>query len=161
VICWISGRSCSIRLRVNEFVSIRRHRACSAPSVLLIDGGISLAWAFIAAVVCGYPGAPMSALTRGSIRIWRCAAWVVTTHGVLPSHVRTRTTDSSESCSASSSGGGANGSPSERGAGNRGSSSAGSAPVTDVAHAVAYLASDEAGYVTGHTLSVNGGRYFS
>ncbi len=29
----------------------------------------------------------------------------------------------------------------------------------DVAHAVAYLASDEAGYVTGTTLSVNGGRY--
>ncbi|WP_280490050.1 SDR family NAD(P)-dependent oxidoreductase [Nocardia carnea] len=31
----------------------------------------------------------------------------------------------------------------------------------DIAHAVAYLASDEAGYVTGQTLSVNGGRYFS
>jgi 2-hydroxycyclohexanecarboxyl-CoA dehydrogenase len=31
----------------------------------------------------------------------------------------------------------------------------------DVAHAVAYLVSDEAGYVTGHTLSVNGGRYFN
>ena len=30
----------------------------------------------------------------------------------------------------------------------------------DIAHAVAYLASDEAGYVTGQTLSVNGGRYF-
>lgn len=29
----------------------------------------------------------------------------------------------------------------------------------DVAHAVAYLVSDEAGYVTGQTLSVNGGRY--
>jgi 2-hydroxycyclohexanecarboxyl-CoA dehydrogenase len=31
----------------------------------------------------------------------------------------------------------------------------------DIAHAVAYLASEEAGYVTGHTLSVNGGRYFN
>jgi 2-hydroxycyclohexanecarboxyl-CoA dehydrogenase len=31
----------------------------------------------------------------------------------------------------------------------------------DIAYAVAYLASDEAGYVTGHTLSVNGGRYFN
>lgn len=31
----------------------------------------------------------------------------------------------------------------------------------DIAHAVAYLASDEAGYVTGHTLSVNGGRYLN
>lgn len=29
----------------------------------------------------------------------------------------------------------------------------------DIGHAVAYLASDEAGYVTGQTLSVNGGRY--
>jgi 2-hydroxycyclohexanecarboxyl-CoA dehydrogenase len=29
----------------------------------------------------------------------------------------------------------------------------------DIAHAVAYLASDEAAYVTGQTLSVNGGRY--
>jgi 2-hydroxycyclohexanecarboxyl-CoA dehydrogenase len=29
----------------------------------------------------------------------------------------------------------------------------------DVAHAVAYLVSEEAGYVTGHTLGVNGGRY--
>ncbi|MCX4815248.1 SDR family oxidoreductase [Streptomyces sp. NBC_01239] len=31
----------------------------------------------------------------------------------------------------------------------------------DIAHAVAYLASDEAGYVTGQTLSVNGGRYLA
>ncbi|MDN5917881.1 MAG: 3-oxoacyl-ACP reductase FabG [Pseudonocardia sp.] len=31
----------------------------------------------------------------------------------------------------------------------------------DIAHAVAYLASDEAAYVTGHTLSVNGGRFFN
>ncbi|MFF3567567.1 SDR family oxidoreductase [Nocardia jiangxiensis] len=29
----------------------------------------------------------------------------------------------------------------------------------DIAHAVAYLASEEAGYITGTTLSVNGGRY--
>ena len=31
----------------------------------------------------------------------------------------------------------------------------------DIAAAVAYLASDGAGYVTGHTLSVNGGRYLN
>ena len=31
----------------------------------------------------------------------------------------------------------------------------------DIAHAVAYLASEEAGYVTGHTLSANGGRYLN
>jgi 2-hydroxycyclohexanecarboxyl-CoA dehydrogenase len=31
----------------------------------------------------------------------------------------------------------------------------------DIAAAVAYLASEDAGYVTGHTLSVNGGRYLS
>lgn len=31
----------------------------------------------------------------------------------------------------------------------------------DIAAAVAYLASDAAGYVTGHTLSVNGGRYMN
>ena len=29
----------------------------------------------------------------------------------------------------------------------------------DIANAVAFLASEEAGYITGHTLSVNGGRY--
>jgi len=29
----------------------------------------------------------------------------------------------------------------------------------DIAHAVAFLASDEAGYITGHTLDVNGGMY--
>jgi 3-oxoacyl-[acyl-carrier protein] reductase len=31
----------------------------------------------------------------------------------------------------------------------------------DIAHAVAYLASEEAGYITGHTLDVNGGMYMS
>ena len=31
----------------------------------------------------------------------------------------------------------------------------------DIAYAVAYLASEEAGYVTGHTLSANGGRYLN
>jgi 2-hydroxycyclohexanecarboxyl-CoA dehydrogenase len=31
----------------------------------------------------------------------------------------------------------------------------------DIAAAVAYLASEDAGYVTGHTLSVNGGRYLN
>lgn len=31
----------------------------------------------------------------------------------------------------------------------------------DIAGAVAYLASDEANYITGHTLSVNGGRYLN
>jgi 3-oxoacyl-[acyl-carrier protein] reductase len=31
--------------------------------------------------------------------------------------------------------------------------------VEDVAHAVAYLASAEAGYITGETLHVNGGMY--
>jgi 3-oxoacyl-[acyl-carrier protein] reductase len=29
----------------------------------------------------------------------------------------------------------------------------------DVAHAVAFLASEEASYITGHTLDVNGGMY--
>jgi 3-oxoacyl-[acyl-carrier protein] reductase len=29
----------------------------------------------------------------------------------------------------------------------------------DVAHAVAFLASDEAGYITGQVLNVNGGMY--
>jgi 2-hydroxycyclohexanecarboxyl-CoA dehydrogenase len=29
----------------------------------------------------------------------------------------------------------------------------------DMAAAIAFLASDDAGYITGHTLSVNGGRY--
>ncbi len=29
----------------------------------------------------------------------------------------------------------------------------------DIAHAVAFLASEEAGYITGHTLDVNGGMY--
>ena len=32
---------------------------------------------------------------------------------------------------------------------------------SDVAHAVAYLASEGAGYVTGHELHVNGGMYMS
>jgi 3-oxoacyl-[acyl-carrier protein] reductase len=31
--------------------------------------------------------------------------------------------------------------------------------VAEVAHAVAFLASDQAGYVTGETLQVNGGLY--
>jgi 2-hydroxycyclohexanecarboxyl-CoA dehydrogenase len=31
----------------------------------------------------------------------------------------------------------------------------------DIAAAVAYLVSEDAGYVTGHTLSVNGGRYLN
>lgn len=31
----------------------------------------------------------------------------------------------------------------------------------DIAAACAFLASDDAGYITGHTLSVNGGRYFN
>ena len=30
---------------------------------------------------------------------------------------------------------------------------------TDIAHAVAFLASEEAGYITGHTMDVNGGMY--
>jgi len=30
---------------------------------------------------------------------------------------------------------------------------------SDIAHAVCFLAADEAGYITGHTLSVNGGMY--
>jgi 3-oxoacyl-[acyl-carrier protein] reductase len=29
----------------------------------------------------------------------------------------------------------------------------------DIAHAVAFLASEEASYITGHTLDVNGGMY--
>ena len=32
---------------------------------------------------------------------------------------------------------------------------------SDMAAAVAFLASEDAGYITGHTLSVNGGRYMS
>jgi 2-hydroxycyclohexanecarboxyl-CoA dehydrogenase len=31
----------------------------------------------------------------------------------------------------------------------------------DIAAACAFLASEDAGYITGHTLSVNGGRYSS
>jgi 2-hydroxycyclohexanecarboxyl-CoA dehydrogenase len=31
----------------------------------------------------------------------------------------------------------------------------------DIAAACSYLCSEAAGYVTGHTLSVNGGRYFN
>jgi 2-hydroxycyclohexanecarboxyl-CoA dehydrogenase len=31
----------------------------------------------------------------------------------------------------------------------------------DMAAAIAFLASEDAGYITGHTLSVNGGRYSS
>lgn len=31
----------------------------------------------------------------------------------------------------------------------------------DIASAVAYLASEDANYITGHTLSVNGGRYLN
>jgi 2-hydroxycyclohexanecarboxyl-CoA dehydrogenase len=31
----------------------------------------------------------------------------------------------------------------------------------DIAAAVAFLASEDAGYITGHTLNVNGGRYLS
>ena len=31
----------------------------------------------------------------------------------------------------------------------------------DIAAAAAFLASEEAGYITGHTLSVNGGRYIA
>lgn len=119
-----------MRWRVNELVSIRRHRECSAPSVLLIDGCISAACAFMASVVCGYPGPPMSALTRGSARISRSAAWRVTTHGVLPSHVLARTTDLPESCRSSSPGGGAKGHWADRGDGYSGVASAVSVPAT-------------------------------
>jgi 2-hydroxycyclohexanecarboxyl-CoA dehydrogenase len=31
----------------------------------------------------------------------------------------------------------------------------------DIAAACAFLVSDDAGYITGHTLSVNGGRYIA
>jgi 3-oxoacyl-[acyl-carrier protein] reductase len=31
----------------------------------------------------------------------------------------------------------------------------------DIAHAVAFLASEEAGYITGHTLDVNGGMFMA
>ena len=35
------------------------------------------------------------------------------------------------------------------------------APPEDIAHAVAFLASPEAGYITGATLHVNGGMYMT
>lgn len=106
-----TGRIVSIRLTEKAPVTIRRSRACSGSSMRMKLSADAVASACASdGDSLGMPGVVGTTLTLGSLSTARCSAYPVTSHGVLPSHSRTRTTGPS-SRRAAMAGAGSKGQP--------------------------------------------------
>lgn len=104
---WMNGRRLSTRLTVKLRVTMRRSRSCSGASSRRNDLS-ALSATIRPSKTCGYPGRSGSALNLGWASTTRMSLYRVSSHGVLPSHSRTRVTGSFARSSAYC-GGGSNG----------------------------------------------------